>query len=1222
MRKAFILLLMLIPALSFADTFVVTSNADSGPGTLREALQKASDNGSTVRDSIIFNLPAALKDRTITLYSTLVLSSNLVVDGSSEPALAFGVSGARINITCPEPGAGVGFSINSITDIAIYGLWINNFKAVSLSYISGAISMSKSKNVVFGKPNGGNVLSNDFYGIAFDGGFVLNDTIPSENIILRSNFVGLDTLGNQTSGYLGGPIGLSVVRNVTLGGDNPIEGNYIGTSVGIGSPYYQPAFNNGSIKISNNKVGVNYSKTDYNVGGNILIYGNDTKNSDFSIKVNNNIFGYDSLGFVLLINNISNNITINDNVFGQRKTNSSFSNIYSAIILQLCTKKDSISIFNNAISGFPNGIETQNILGITIRDNKIFCNQKGIAHFSNVQGIPIISIKQLTANYVSGKTIPNGKVQIFSTDSCQEYCQNGETLVANVIADNTGSFNFTGPLTGLISATVTDSFGTTSEFNGVKVDTINAFVKNAICGKNNGSITGIRILNASTWYWEDSAGNKISTDTNLINVAPGKYRLFLSESNVGCTVLTGFYTVLAVPKPAADSLFNITNPTCGQATGAITFTGTQPFDTYAFWLDGSGNKIQSYSQNIGQLAAGSYFFKLSIWYDSTCFSQFGPIVLTNQMGPSLKTDSLQITSATCGNSNGSISGIKYSGATGNIYISWIDTLGQLVGNKISLTEVPAGKYKLILKDGSACDSASTMFFNITNIGNINIDTSKIVVTPSSCKGSDASITGITSTNATIFKWVNTFTADTVGNTEDIINIPAGNYQLFIRNAYACTANTQVIKVSEDKLGLDTSQMHVTPSSCRGADGGIQGITSSNATIFNWVNTATGKTVGNAVNIIGISAGSYQLTCSNANGCTIGTDTITVSQTGFLPDTVLNVTIWDVSCDGNNGYIAIHQFTRDSALYSFSWVDSATNSQIATHVSIYGLAPGFYTLFATDTSGCKQQIFAARIKQLGKPLFDYSRLKIVSDTCNQDIGDILFYSNNQNGYTWRGYSISGQEQSADPLGLINLTAGQYYATITDKYNCTSISDTFTVGNYETVPPAPQAADQFILRNTSATLQVTNLARGTYNLYDTVNATMPLYTSSGGTFTTPPVLYDKQFYIQYLEGDCTSPLTPVWVKVYDSTIISAPNAFSPNGDGINDTWRLRVQGVVNEYTLTIFNRYGQVLYTSTDISKGWDGTMNGKPVPVGTYYYIIQSKDNNRPVKQTGYVVVLR
>ena len=68
--------------------------------------------------------------------------------------------------------------------------------------------------------------------------------------------------------------------------------------------------------------------------------------------------------------------------------------------------------------------------------------------------------------------------------------------------------------------------------------------------------------------------------------------------------------------------------------------------------------------------------------------------------------------------------------------------------------------------------------------------------------------------------------------------------------------------------------------------------------------------------------------------------------------------------------------------------------------------------------------------------------------------------------------------------------------------------------------------------------------------------------------------------------------------------SPNAFSPDGDGINDFFKISGQGII-DYQIEIFNRWGQMVYKSLDLGKGWDGTFKGKNLPTGTYVYKIKS-----------------
>ncbi len=80
--------------------------------------------------------------------------------------------------------------------------------------------------------------------------------------------------------------------------------------------------------------------------------------------------------------------------------------------------------------------------------------------------------------------------------------------------------------------------------------------------------------------------------------------------------------------------------------------------------------------------------------------------------------------------------------------------------------------------------------------------------------------------------------------------------------------------------------------------------------------------------------------------------------------------------------------------------------------------------------------------------------------------------------------------------------------------------------------------------------------------------------------------------------------VMVKV--SPEIKVPNTFTPNGDGINDYWDIKGMVAYVNATVDIFNRYGQSVYHSIGYNQAWDGTYNGKALPTGTYYYVINTK----------------
>lgn len=75
---------------------------------------------------------------------------------------------------------------------------------------------------------------------------------------------------------------------------------------------------------------------------------------------------------------------------------------------------------------------------------------------------------------------------------------------------------------------------------------------------------------------------------------------------------------------------------------------------------------------------------------------------------------------------------------------------------------------------------------------------------------------------------------------------------------------------------------------------------------------------------------------------------------------------------------------------------------------------------------------------------------------------------------------------------------------------------------------------------------------------------------------------------------------------ASLLEMPNAFSPNGDGINDTYHVKKYQNITEFRALIFNRWGQCLYTWNEIDGSWDGTYKGRPVKNGVYFVRVRAK----------------
>lgn len=172
-------LLFVIPFVCFwvnctANNIVVTSNADSGPGTLRDAITFAKANGSAVTDTISFDIPETIFNlRMIELVTELPsLSSNIVLDGTTQPGTAYGTTDAKICVKKNDYAPTFTMlTIENAVNVQVYGMclyygyWQGFFGAPSRSKTLYGINLLNAKNIIIGVPGKGNVINGVVRGI-------------------------------------------------------------------------------------------------------------------------------------------------------------------------------------------------------------------------------------------------------------------------------------------------------------------------------------------------------------------------------------------------------------------------------------------------------------------------------------------------------------------------------------------------------------------------------------------------------------------------------------------------------------------------------------------------------------------------------------------------------------------------------------------------------------------------------------------------------------------------------------------------------------------------------------------------------------------------------------------------------------------------------------------------------------------------------------------------
>ncbi len=192
-----------------------------------------------------------------------------------------------------------------------------------------------------------------------------------------------------------------------------------------------------------------------------------------------------------------------------------------------------------------------------------------------------------------------------------------------------------------------------------------------------------------------------------------------------------------------------------------------------------------------------------------------------------------------------------------------------------------------------------------------------------------------------------------------------------------------------------------------------------------------------------------------------------------------------------------------------------------------------------------------------------------------------------------------------------TISLYYTTNTGC-NSDTLSREVVVHPFPIVNAGP---DRFLLQGGETTLEATVSGSSDYNYLWTPNTWLINNTVLQAVSRAQD---DITYRLTVTGAGGCSASDEVFVRLLLQPVI--PNAFSPNGDGINDTWIIRHLDTYPGATVQVFDRYGRIVFSSTGYNNPWDGTIGNKPVPAGVYYYIVDPKNNLNPY--TGSVTVLR
>uniref|UniRef100_UPI003F716244 T9SS type A sorting domain-containing protein n=1 Tax=Chryseobacterium aquaticum TaxID=452084 RepID=UPI003F716244 len=600
---------------------------------------------------------------------------------------------------------------------------------------------------------------------------------------------------------------------------------------------------------------------------------------------------------------------------------------------------------------------------------------------------------------------------------------------------------------GTYTVTITDANGCTGTVNATVTQPATSVsgttvVTNVSC---NGSSNGAINLTATggtapyTFNW----GGGITTEDRA-GLAAGTYTVTITDAN-GCTGTVN--ATVTQPATSVSGTTVVTNVSCnGSSNGAINLTPTGGTAPYTFnWGGGITTEDRA------GLSAGTY--TVTITDANGCTGTVNATVTQ----PTALSATISQTNVSCnGGSNGSAS-ITVSGGTAPYTYSWSPT----GGTGATATGLSAGTYTVTVTDANSCSITRTV--TITQPATSVSGTT--VVTNVSCNGSSNGAINLTPTGGTApytFNWGGGIT------TEDRTGLSAGTYTVTITDANGCTGTVNAT-VTQPATSVSGTTV-VTNAACNGSSNGAINLTPTGGTApytFNWGGGITTE------DRTGLSAGTYTVTITDANGCT-GTVNATVTQPTALSATVSQT---NVICNGGSNGSASITVSGGTAPYTYSWSPTGGTGATAT-----GLSAGTYTVTVTDANSCS----TTRTVTLTQPATSVSGTTVVTNvSCNgSSNGAInLTATGGTAPYT---FNWGGGITTEDRTGL---SAGTYTVTITDANGCTG-----TV-NATVTQPATSVSGTTVVTNVSCN----GSSNGAINLTAT-GGTAPYTFNWGGGITT--------------------------------------------------------------------------------------------------------------------------
>jgi gliding motility-associated-like protein len=587
-------------------------------------------------------------------------------------------------------------------------------------------------------------------------------------------------------------------------------------------------------------------------------------------------------------------------------------------------------------------------------------------------------------------------------------CPGTYTVTVNDGLTCTPSQTFAVTVTGLSSTVTTSSTQT-----------------NVLC---NGGSTGSATVTASggtspyTFSWSPAVANSTSGNSNTATgLAAGTYVCTVTDLN-GCI---GTHTITITQPPALTSTFTQVNVLCnGGNTGSTSVTASGGTPGYTFsWSPAVANSTSGSTNTATSLSAGTYVCTIT---DLNGCTTTRTVTITQ---PPALTNTFTQVNVLCNGANTGSATVTASGGTPGYTFSWSPAVTNTTsGSSNTATGLGAGTYVCTITDLNGCTSTRTV--TITQPPALTSSSTQVNVL---CNGGNTGSTTVTASGGTpgyTFSWSPAVTNTTSGSSNTATGLGAGTYVCTITDLNGCTTTRTVTITQPTAISLTPSS---TASTCGNNNGSVSVTATGGAGGYTYLWTPGSYTTA-TVNSLG--AGSYNVTVTDANGCT-ATTTATINNSSSIAATN---TVTNVLCNGASTGSATVTVTGNNGVVTYVWSPNVSSSNTAS-----SLAAGTYIVTATDAMGC----VATTTVVITQPTAISSTSTQVNVLCNggNNGSATVTASGGTPGYTFSWSPAVTNTSSGNSNTATGLSAGTYVCTITDLNGCTS-TRTITI----TQPPA--------------------------------------------------------------------------------------------------------------------------------------------------------------------------